>query len=258
MANDIALAQKNAMAAAQQMLGGLQRTVQNAPTGGGDYLRFGKDGVWTFGTSQKMVDPQNDIALLNVLSVQAGYVCWTDYPKDQKKKNEKLGERMAPVHQPIDVSTLPDHGWEWRAQQGAEFKFIEGAHTGTQVKFVTSSQGGLERFAAMIAAVTERVASGDAYFFPLIAFDGDFYNHPSYGRTYKPLFEIVGWADVNGNEEPEGGAPAIEEKPTPTPEPEPVKEVEPVAEEKAPEPAEATEQEEPASDEPQPRRRRRR
>lgn len=256
MGNDIAVAQASALEAAQKMLGGLRKTVQDAPSGGGAYLSFGKDGQWAFGTDRKVVDPENDIAILNVLGVQAGYVCWSDYPKEEKKKNTKLGERMAPVTQPIDPSTLPETGWEWRAQQGGEFKFVEGAHTGTQVKFVTSSQGGIERFAALIDAVTERISQGTPYFFPLVALDGDHYIHPSWGKTYKPLFDIVGWADVNGNEEPEGGAPAIEnqtkaapakvKEPEPEPEPEPAPE--PVAEEAA----------EAASDEPQPRRRRRR
>lgn len=248
MGNDIAIAQANALEAAQRMLSGLQRTVGEAPTGGGDYLRFAKDGEWTFGTANKVVDAENDIALFNVLTAQAGFVCWSDYPKEQKKKNEKLGERMASVTTPIDRSSLPVHDWDWTPQQGGEFKFIEGAHIGTQVKFVTSSQGGLERFAAMLAAVTERIAGGTPYFFPLISFTHDFYQHASYGKIYKPLFDIVGWADVNGNEEPEEGAPAVTKaepvkeakKPEPEPEPEPV------------------EEEAAASDEVEPRRRRRR
>lgn len=250
MGNDIALAQAQASAleAAQKLVGGLRRTVDEAPSGGGDYLRFGKDGQWVFGLDAKAVDSAHDTALMNALSVQAGFVCWSDYPKEEKKKNTKLGERMAPVSNPIDPSSLPEHGWAWTPQQSVEFKFIEGPHAGKQVKFVTSSMGGMERLAGLIDLVIERVSAGSPFFFPVVLFTGDHYQHPSYGKTYKPVFDVVGWADVNGNEEPEDAPKAVEAKPAKKPAKEPVQTTvaPPVEEEPQPE-----------TDDPQPRRRRR-
>jgi hypothetical protein len=35
----------------------------------------------------------------------------------------------------------------------------------------------------------------------------DSYKHKAYGKTYVPKLEIVGWADINGNEESQGEEP---------------------------------------------------
>lgn len=222
MSTEITLAQQSALAAAQGMLGGLTRLVARAPSGGSEFLKFGKDGIWTFGQQAKQVDPENDFALVNVLSVKEGFVCWTNFDAKLKKKNEKKGEVMVPAGQVINQDNLEDHGWEWKAQQAFDLKFLEGGHVGAQTRYVTSSQGGLEAAGALLDAVIVRVQSGTPFFFPIIALAQDSYIHASWGKTYKPVFEIVGWADTEGNEDPEfvEEAPAVEKKVT---KPEPAK-----------------------------------
>jgi hypothetical protein len=48
--------------------------------------------------------------------------------------------------------------------------------------------------------------------FPIVRIGNDSYQHSSYGKTYTPVMEIVGWADMNGHEEgaEAGDAPAPE------------------------------------------------
>jgi hypothetical protein len=201
------------------MLGGLRRVVNTAPAAaGGEFMRFGKDGRWEFGKEGKSVD-FNDCAILNILSLKEGYVCWTDND-DVGKANEKLGELMRPVNQLVEKSELEDHGYEWARQQSIQLKFCDGAHTGTQTIYAPSSQGGLEILGFVIDLVLSRVEEGTPYFFPVVSFDSTHYAHKKWGKTYKPVLDIVGWADADGNEDPEFVAPEVAE-PEPAPKPKP-------------------------------------
>ena len=203
-------------------------------------MRFGKDGKWSFGRENKEVDSDNDYAVLNTLSFKEGYVCWEDNG-DDGTANKKLGEVMAPVSEVINPDELEDHGFDWKRQQSIQMKFIEGAYAGTQTVYSPSSQGGLEALGEVVEMMVARVAAENPYFCPICAFDHTSYKHPKYGKTYKPVLDIVGWADVEGNEDPEGAdapapkkvekpekeeagkpaAPRSRKKPEPEPEPEP-------------------------------------
>lgn len=254
MANEVATMTEQQLAAveaAKSMMGGLRRVQRTAPrASGGDFMRFGKDGLWSFGRENKSVDTDVDYALLNILSLKEGYVCWEDNDGDNAK-NKKLGEEMAPVNQPIALDDLPDHGFPWNRQQSIQIKFLEGTYKGTQTVYAPSSQGGLEALGAVVDLVLERMAAETPFFFPIVALDKTHYMHPKWGKTYKPVIDIVGWADVDGNEdgafeappkkEPEpapkpaakparrvAAAPKPEPTPEPTPEPEREEVLEPV------------------------------
>lgn len=226
MANEVVTKeQQSALATAGAMLGGLRRVSRTAPRAvGGDFMRFGKDGKWSFGRENKEVDTDNDYAVLNVLAMKEGYVCWEDNG-EEGTANKKLGEVMAPVNDPIDVNELEDHGFDWKRQQSIQMKFIEGAYEGTQTVYAPSSQGGLEALGSVIERVNERIEQENPYFFPICAFDQTWYKHPKWGKTYKPVIDIVGWADVEGNEDPEGGneepAPKKVDKPKKADKPKP-------------------------------------
>jgi hypothetical protein len=228
MANAVAK-KENAVPGLAGLAGGLKRVKNSLPSfGGKQYMSFGKDGNWTLG---KRGDARNGTrALLNITSLKSGYVCWTDYPAKDKKKNEKMGEEMKlATLGGVDPSELADLGWEWKQQMLIEGRFLDGDQP--EFSYNTSSNGGLEAMDVILDAVTARLESGeDVYLFPIVEMNNDWYDHAQWGKTYKPILEIVAWADVDGAYE--GEDEVEEEKPAPkkrkkvTKKPDPVEEPE--------------------------------
>ena len=195
------------------LLAGLKRTVESAPVRGeGAYLSFGKDGLWSFGAENDEIT-DDDRFLLDIESLATGAVCWTDYSKEEllrKKKNEKLGTRMLLISQgEVDMSTLPDHGWPWRRQVGFRGRFLNDPYAGKAAVYESSSGGGDDAFNAVTAAVMSKLQSDLANgvdpsalcLYPVVKFSNSHYMHKTYGKTYKPVFDIVGWADKSGRME---------------------------------------------------------
>lgn len=179
---------------------GLKRTKATMPSfGGKPYAKFGKDGEWTIGKGSDAAN--GDRVLLNVHSLKSGFVCWTNYDPKERRKNEKLGEEMVSALQgSVDPSTLTDHGWEWKAQQSIEGREMSGDMR--DFVYTTSSMGGLEALDGVLDAVLARVEEGEAaYVYPVVELLDDHYEHPQWGKTYKPVLKIVGWADMDGNYE---------------------------------------------------------
>lgn len=178
---------------------GLKRTRKSMPSfGGKQFLKFGKDGQWTIGKGGS--DALNGRhVLFNMSSLKAGYVCWTDYDKKEKKKNTKLGEEMALAAMGgIDPSKLPDTGWEWKQQQGIEGRFMD--KDKKEFSYTTSSLGGLEAMDGVLDVVMARIElEGEERFInPVIELADDWYDHTDWGKTYKPVLLVVGWADEDG------------------------------------------------------------
>jgi hypothetical protein len=209
MANELTEAQTRALAGLNPaFVAGLRRTVESTPARGeGAFFSFGKDGLWAFGADRDEVTDE-DRFLIDVESLSTGFVCWTDYSKEElarKKKNEKLGVRVLPISQgEVDQSTLPDHGWPWRRQVGFRGRFLNDPYAGKTAVFESSSGGGDDAFSAVISAIMSKlqsdVASGVAApaIYPVVKLSNTSYTHKTYGKTYKPVFDIVGWADGSG------------------------------------------------------------
>lgn len=181
---------------------GLKRTKATMPSfGGKPYAKFGKDGEWTIGQGGDAAN--GDRVLFNIHSLKSGFVCWTNYDAKEKRKNEKLGEEMVSALQgSVDPSTLDDHGWEWKPQQSIEGREMSGDKR--DFVYNTSSMGGLEALDGVLDAVLGRIEEGEAaYVYPVVELLDEWYDHPQWGKTYKPLLKIVGWADMDGNYEGE-------------------------------------------------------
>lgn len=184
------------------LMAGARKTKAALPSfGGKGYLKFGKDGEWTLGQNGDAVNDEE--VLFNINSYETGFVCWTNYPDGDKRKNEKMGEVMQPVAQgPVDVSNLPDYGWTWKPQLAINGRFVGGDKA--EFQHVTSSMGGLEWLDSIFNLVLERIEDGErVYVFPIVELQADSYQHSKYGKIYKPSFEVTGWADVEGNIEGE-------------------------------------------------------
>ena len=211
MANELTEAQSRALAGLNPgLLAGLKRTVENAPPRGeGSYLSFGKDGLWSFGAENNEITDEDQF-IIDIESLATGFVCWTDYSKEEllrKKKNEKLGVKMLLISQgEVDYNTLPDHGWEWRRQIGFRGRFLNDPYAGKVAVYESSSGGGDDAFAAVTSAVMMKlqadiaagVAPEELALYPVVKFSNTFYMHKTYGKTYKPVFDITAWAQKDG------------------------------------------------------------
>lgn len=219
-------------------LGALRTGLQNVRTRLPDlatspYLRLLKDGDWVFGQEDNAVAKGTE-AIINPLSIRHGYSCWTNRQPGQGK-NEALGEIMVGLSQPLPaIHELPQHSdpvtntiCPWKDQVAMDLKFIGGKHKGTQVMWKVSSVGGLNAAKAIFDAIFAKLDEGTEFVCPIIALDADSYKHSTYGKTYVPVLKIVGWANLQGEEEGDDtvDGPAsvarIEQKAQPEPKPEP-------------------------------------
>ena len=198
------------------------RATVSASVGGQPLLRLLKDGAWVMGRDDSTVANGTE-AIINPLSIQTGYSCWTNRAPGQGK-NEQMGEEMWGLNSPrAPLSTLPQHHdprtqelCQWREQMSLDLKFLDGAFEGQQALYKTSSVGGIRAITNIIDAMMVQIDKGSNYVCPVVAISSDSYNHNSYGRTYVPVLEIVSWANMQG-EERDAPAKSVEKAAAPEP-----------------------------------------
>jgi hypothetical protein len=192
-----------ALAALKQNLQGVRATLPKAARD--PFLRLLKDGQWVFGPEDHPVK-QGTEAVINPLSIMHGYTCWSS-SDDPGIKNENLGEVMVPLSEAKPAkASLPNHGYPWKDQISFMVKFIEGTHKGTQVIYKASSEGAHRAADALLDLMIARLDENTSFICPIIQFEVDHYRHKKWGKTYVPVLNVVGWADLEGNEEEDGVA----------------------------------------------------
>lgn len=222
-------ASNTGLAALQSLRTGLQQVRANIPAtvGGTPLLRLLKDGQWVAGAEDTPIKNGTEV-IVNPMSFQSGYTCWTNRAPGQGK-NELMGDEMWGIGQAKPpASTLPQHHdprtqelCQWKDAMAVDIKVLDGALDGQQVLYKATSVGGLRALSALLDAVMERLDEGTEYVCPIVAMSSDSYQHQSYGRTYVPKLDIVGWANMQGQEEADDGAPAAVDKVVQTVEPAP-------------------------------------
>jgi hypothetical protein len=231
MSNEVTTPKQTGLGALGALRTGLQNVRTKLPeVGGSPYLRLLKDGDWVFGQEDNAVAKGTE-AVINPLSIKHGYSCWTNRQPGQGK-NESMGEIMVGLNQPLQmIHELPQHSdpttgntCPWKDQMALDLKFVSGKHKGTQVQWKVSSVGGLNAARVILDAVLAKLDEGTAFVCPIVSLDSDSYKHATYGKTYVPKIEVVGWMDLEGNEEDgeDDGAPADVVQKLAAPEPEPV------------------------------------
>lgn len=234
MTNEVTTPKNTGLGALGALRTGLANVRTKLPeVGGSPYLRLLKDGDWVFGQEDNAVAKGTE-AVINPLSIKHGYSCWTNRQPGQGK-NENLGELMVGLNQPLPpVHELDRHSdpvtgqiCPWKDQLAMDIKFLGGKHKGTQVMWKVSSVGGLNAARTILDAILSKLDEGTPFVCPIITLDSDSYKHNTYGKTYVPQMEVVGWMDLDGNEEGDDvvSGPAsvarVEKQPEPEPEPQP-------------------------------------
>jgi hypothetical protein len=192
----------NQIAALDQLATAGAAVVASHPQAGGELLlRMQKgDGMWVYGQGDTEVQPGSQWAV-NPFQCAHGYICWAVDPKAATKK---LGEAMVPITAPkADPTSLPPiSGGSWSEQIGLSVLCMTGEDKGINLTYKSNAQGGMERAVKLIAAIVERARARNPEFVPIVTLESDFYQHKTYGKIFKPIFNIRRWTTLDS---PDGG-----------------------------------------------------
>jgi hypothetical protein len=167
----------------------------------GQFKREG-NGTWLYGQRRTEMEDGSRWAL-NPHSVLRGYISFNDAGK-------KVGERVVDVYHPMpDPTQLPDTGFKWQEQWGIDMKCLDGADTGIEVAFRSTTEGGKKAVSGLMNTVHGRMKGGqhNGEIVPIVLLEKSSYLHSQYGRIWEPVFTIVGWMLVDGPS-PQPAAPA--------------------------------------------------
>ena len=156
--------------------------------GGHQFLKYTK-GEWSYGANETEVTPDIEMAV-NMIAYAKGWICWAD--------GKAVDEQMAPIAsgRKIDRADLADHGpYEsgdgWKAQHSIALKAIE---EGVELKYSTSTQGGIKALKGLAAAYVAQVKSGSDDLIPIVSLSTDSYKHASFGKIHVPVITVLGWS----------------------------------------------------------------
>lgn len=185
-------AANTSVAALQHLRQGLQNVRASLPSQGGETLLKYSKGDWLIGVEQIEVEPGSQWAI-NPLSLYHGWVSW-----DSESRTLE-GEVMVPMTeaQPPKGS-LPHTGFPWEEQLSLQFKCLTGEDEGEQLKFITSSKGGVATLRDLIKTIMRQLDTDPDNPCPVVLLKSSHYPHKKWGKVYTPVLEIVGWMSMDG------------------------------------------------------------
>jgi hypothetical protein len=181
-------------------------------TSGMVILKMDKTGHWVFGADQTEIEDGSKWAV-NPFSFVHGFIAWGD--------GEVLGEKMVSVSDPLPEldSAPPGAKKGWETQVGMSLKCISGEDEGMEARFTTTSVGGKRAVQTLAVAIAAQVDADQAKPVPVVELDKEHYQHKSYGRIYTPVFKVLEWVSINGDETAKEQAAAVEAPKQPEPAP---------------------------------------
>ena len=156
-------------------------------------LKMDKTGHWVFGADQTEVE-DDAVWAVNPFSFVHGFIAWGD--------GEVLGEKMTSVSNPLPAldEAPPQAKKGWESQVGMSLKCISGEDKGMEARFTTTSVGGKRAVQTLAVALAEQVEKDQTKPVPVVRLKKDHYAHKSYGKIYTPVFELVEWVSIDGEE----------------------------------------------------------
>jgi hypothetical protein len=192
MSNEISLFQKAGLPAPATLATALKSLDTAVGTVGATILKMDKTGHWVFGADQTEVEDDSTWAV-NPFSFIHGFIAWG--------AGEVLGEKMAPVTQPLpEIGPAPETAKKgWETQVGFSLKCINGEDAGLEARYTVTSVGGKRAVQGLAAAIAAQVETNSEQPVPVVRLKKEHYQHKMYGRIFTPIFEIVGWVNLDGN-----------------------------------------------------------
>jgi pyruvate/2-oxoglutarate dehydrogenase complex dihydrolipoamide acyltransferase (E2) component len=191
---------------ADELAGRLAKSQSSSPQfGGTPLLRMMKSGEWIFGQADEPVQVGSEWAI-NPKSLAHGYACWSDNPGNQK--NVLLGEVMVSVFADKPAQPADINGFPFAEQRSFDLKCLNGDDEGKQVFYKNTSKGGMRAVDNLFTALQVQRTKNPKYMVPIVQLKSTSYKHPTYGQTYTPVFDIVAWSNMAGEEMPDPAAAA--------------------------------------------------
>jgi hypothetical protein len=161
--------------------------------GGVAIIKMDKGGHWVFGAEQTEIEADSTWAV-NPFSFVHGFIAWGD--------GEVLGEKMTSVANPLpELEPAPagaKKGWE--SQVGMSLQCVSGEDKGTECRYTVTSVGGKRAVQTLAVALADQVEKDQSKPVAIVRLRKDSYAHKSYGKIYTPVFEIVEWVSMDGEE----------------------------------------------------------
>ena len=195
MSNDLTLfggnggkiALKSAKGMAAALKGQSQQTQGDLPDGG-VYVSFsGKLGKYSIGQESADADP-NEVWLVNVMSFEAGWICW--------KGGNPLAKRVASVFgEPVQTPDFNEHG-PFNTNNGEGWSnmtafMMRSLDKGVQGYFSVSSKSGLREFGKLQGEIARRLEEGLPCW-PVIQLDKESFTAKGF-KNFKPVLHVAGW-----------------------------------------------------------------
>lgn len=177
--------------------------VETLPTraAGEQYLRFTQTppiGRWSYGAEGYVIEGDERF-VINANSLQHGWILWTS--RGDKK------QAMAPISQPhpdqSEVCNPSQLNADDQLSEGRSFRLVDLAE-GTSFIYETNTLGGRDAWGSVLQALAAQLQSGETQFIHPVVELGGAQPYTRNGRTvYKPAFNLIGFADEDGNLESE-------------------------------------------------------
>lgn len=156
---------------------------------------------WSFGQENNPVQ-KGSTWLVSTSTFKHGIVVWNE----SKIVHEEMVEGWMEAPS-IPQGTHPT-GQPYKRQVQVELRCLNGEDAGTEVIYKISSDGGTERLSELGRIAGARIgqyAETSPYLYPVVTLGQDYYDNKQYGsRIYKPVFELIGWANADGELEQAG------------------------------------------------------
>ena len=187
---------------AVQDLASTLRKLETSNDVGSVILKMDKTGHWVFGADQTEAEPEARWAV-NPFSFTHGFIAWGD--------GEVLGEKMVNISEPLpDLGVAPPAAKKgWEAQVGMSLKCLSGEDAGMDARYSVTSVGGKKAVQALALAIAAQVEKDPSKPVPVVNLKKEHYQHKSYGRIYTPVFEIVEFISMDGEQKEEVAAEAV-------------------------------------------------
>jgi hypothetical protein len=187
-----------------------------APPGSTVILKMDKTGHWVFGADLTEVEPDSRWAI-NPFSFLHGFIAWGG--EHTPMRGQVLGERLVPMTDPLpEVGASPEHATKgWEMQVGFCLKCVSGEDKDMEAKFTATSLGGRRAVQELALKIAQQVEKDPSKPVPVLTLGKDHYQHKAYGRVYVPVFHVVEWVSMTGEDaadaEPEVEAAEDAEQP---------------------------------------------
>lgn len=164
-------------------------------------IKMDRTGHWVYGADQTEAEDDSRWAV-NPFSFVHGFIAWGD--------GEVLAEKMASVTQPLPELDTPPPGAKkgWESQVGMMLKCVSGEDAGLECRYTTTSVGGKRAVQELAVAIAAQVEKDPSKPVPIVMLGKDHYQHKSYGRIFTPVFKVVEWVSMDGDDAAEEAAPS--------------------------------------------------